>query len=291
MSRFTITLLAMLFLLSGVPTFGADKLRVLVVDGQNNHNWQVTTPLIQRFLEESGRFSVDVATSPPKRHDMNDFRPSFADYDVVVSNYNGDRWSKNTEILFQSYVLEGGGFVLVHAADNAFPDWPEYNEMIGLGGWRGRDENSGPYVYFRGSKRISDNSPGKGGSHGKQHEFPVNVREPDHPIVQGLPPAWMHTKDELYGRLRGPAKNMEVLATAYSDPNRGGTGRNEPILMTVRYGQGRVFHSVLGHADYSMKCVGFVTTFLRGTEWAVTGKVTVPVPEDFPSANKSSPLE
>ena len=61
--------------------------------------------------------------------------------------------------------------------------------------------------------------------------------------------------------------------------------------MVIKYGEGRVFHTTLGHADYSMNCVGFVTTLLRGTEWAATGEVTIAVPEDFPSAEASSPLD
>jgi hypothetical protein len=38
----------------------------------------------------------------------------------------------------------------------------------------------------------------------------------------------------------------------------------------------------MGHADYSMKCVGFQSVMLRGTEWAATGKVTLPIPSNFP---------
>ena len=106
-----------------------------------------------------------------------------------------------------------------------------------------------------------------------------------------MPPRWMHTKDELYDRLRGPAKNMIVLATAFSDASTRGTGRDEPILWTVDYGDGRVFHTVLGHADYSMRCVGFITSLVRGAEWAATGKVTLPVPDDFPSSDAVSSRE
>jgi type 1 glutamine amidotransferase len=266
-----------------------DKLRVLIVDGQNNHDWESTTPLLRQALESSGRFTVDVATSPPTGQDMSGFRPKFADYDVVVSNYNGDRWAKETENEFEKFVAGGGGCVSVHAANNSFPEWPEYNRMIGLGGWYGRTEKAGPFVYLDDAgKLVRDTSAGDGGHHGPQHEFQIRVRDAEHPIMRGLPPLWMHTKDELYDSLRGPAEDLHILATAYSAPQYAGTRRHEPMLMALEYGNGRVFHTVLGHADYSMHCVGFSTTLQRGAEWAATGEVTIPVPADFPTAEKAS---
>jgi type 1 glutamine amidotransferase len=268
-----------------------EKLKVLIVDGQNNHNWQATTPVMRKELEASGRFTVDVATSPAKGKDMSGFEPKFADYDAVLSNYNGDLWSKATQQALLDYVQGGGGFVVVHAANNSFGDWKEYNEMIGLGGWGGRSEKSGPYVYFKDDKLVRDGQKGGGGSHGKQHPFQVVVRNSEHPVTKGMPKVWLHANDELYDRLRGPATHMTVLATAFSDPSQGGAGRHEPMIFTIDYGQGRVFHTPMGHADYSMKCVGFITTLLRGTEWAATGKVTLPIPEDFPTAEKESSRE
>ena len=161
--------------------------------------------------------------------------------------------------------------------------------MIAVGGWGGRNEKSGPMVRYRDGKIVLDNSPGRGGSHGPQHEFVVETRDRLHPIMAGLPQKWMHVKDELYSTLRGPAKNLTLLATAYADPAQKGTGENEPMLFTVRYGKGRVFHTVLGHAPEQMRCVGFIVTYLRGTEWAATGRVTqVEVPDDFPTADKAS---
>jgi hypothetical protein len=43
------------------------KLKALIVDGQNNHNWKATTPPLKALLEETGRFTVDVATTSPRR--------------------------------------------------------------------------------------------------------------------------------------------------------------------------------------------------------------------------------
>ena len=98
----------------------------------------------------------------------------------------------------------------------------------------------------------------------------------------------MQVGDELYAALRGPGANMTVLSTAYSDPANRGTGRNEPILMVISYGKGRVFHTTMGHDLAALNSVGFITTYQRGTEWTATGKVTQKAPADFPSADKTS---
>jgi len=244
-------------------------LKALIVDGQNNHNWKGTTPVLKRLLEETGLFAVDVATSPPKKRLMDTFRPNFAKYDVIVSNYTGDNWPKQTQ--------------------DAVVEYMKNNEMIAIGGWGGRDEKSGPMVRYRDGKIVFDNSPGRGGTHGPQHEFQIINRDRHHSITAGLPEKWMHVKDELYSKLRGPAKNMKVLATAYADPAKKGTGEHEPILFTVRYGKGRIYHTVLGHNTEQLRCVGFIVTFQRGTEWAATGRVTqVEVPADFPTADEVS---
>ncbi len=251
---------------------------VLLIDGQNNHMWQETTPLIKQSLEGCGRFVVDVVTTPPKGEDMSAFDPTFSQYDVVVSNYNGDPWSDKTQQAFEKYVAAGGGFVSVHAADNSFPKWDAYNRMIGLGGWGGRSEKDGPYVRWKEDlKRFTrDMSEGRGGSHGKRVPFMVIVRDDHHPITRGLPGSFMQTADELYAKLRGPAENMHVLATGFSAPDTGGSGEHEPLLMTIHFGEGRVFHTTLGHDIPAMGGVAFQITLQRGTEWAATGEVTLP---------------
>ncbi len=267
----------------------AEKLKVLILDGQNNHNWKATTPVLKAALESCGLFTVDVATTGKTTEG---FAPVFKNYNVVVSNYNGQRWPKETEAAFLDYVKNGGGFVCVHAANNSFGDWEEYNKIIGLGGWGGRSEKHGPYVTYRDGKIFRDMAKGGGGSHGSQHDFVVTIRDTEHPITKGLPTEWLHVKDELYDRLRGPAENMTVLATSFSDKKTGGRGEHEPMMMVLEYGKGRCYHTPMGHDDKSMRCAGFIYTLQRGTEWAATGKVTLTeIPKDFPTKEKTSSRE
>jgi type 1 glutamine amidotransferase len=285
--RYLAPLLLACAVLSAAPQ--PKPLRVLIIDGQNNHAWQETTPVLRQILGGAGRFLVDIATAPPHGGDMSRFTPDFSAYEVVVSNYNGDLWSPQTRLAFEKYVRGGGGFVSYHAADNAFPEWKEYQDMIAVGGWGDRTtQKSGPVLRMRNGKWTRDPTAARCGNHGERLPFLITTREASSPIFAGLPLEWMHAGDELYNTLCGPAQNVDVLATAFSDPKNHGSGEQEPILMAIRYGKGRVFHTTLGHDVPAMECVGFIATLQRGTEWAAIGLVTQPVPADFPGKDKPS---
>jgi len=295
----------------------AEKIQVLIVDGQNNHKvWPKSTVMMKQYLEATGLFEVDVARTRfiwgaereaaflplagagAVQNEMvkepqvdPDFKPDFAKYQVVVSNFGWKAadWPEETQRALEKYVAGGGGFVSVHAADNSWGSWTEFNKMIGVGGWGDRTEKDGPYVHYNKEGQIvRDTSPGKAGRHGPQNEFVVTIRHQEHPITKGLPDFWMHSKDECYSHLRGPAENLTILATACDTPAVQAAGRHEPTLMTVEYHRGRIFHTTLGHDTEAFEGVGFITTFLRGTEWAATGQVTQAIPADFPSADKPS---
>ncbi len=283
---------SLLLLLAGFFVFQSCQektaYKALIVTGQSNHNWSASAPILKTILDQTELFTTDIAQTPPENGDMKNFRPKFKNYNVVVIDYNGVSWSEETKAAFLGYVNNGGGVVIYHEADNSFADWKEYNEIIGLGGWNKRSEKDGPYVYYKKDQLVVDTAAGSAGSHGPQHEYLVKARKADHPILSGLPVAWMHGKDELYSTLRGPAKNMEILATAYADTAKRGTGRDEPMLMTITYGKGRIFHTAMGHVGKdethpATECVGFIVTFQRGAEWAACGKVTQPIPLDFPN--------
>jgi type 1 glutamine amidotransferase len=273
------------------------RIKVMILTGQCNqyHNWPVSSAAIRRMLDDTGLFDVTVVTSPAKGQNMSGFEPAFAGYGAVVMDYEGDDWPEATRQAFVDYVRGGGGLVLVHAADNAFPKWPEFLEMSGVGGWGGRDESWGPKVRWRDGKMVLDSTTPGNAMHPAKHDFLVVTRAPDHPIMKGLPAEWLQANDELYSQLRGPAKNLQVLATASAEPAKGGTGDHEPMFMTIHYGKGRVFHNTLGHVGPkdvapvpSISSVGYIVSIQRGVEWVATGKVTQKIPADFPTATQTS---
>lgn len=313
MRKIIFTLLFSLVCLPGA--FAADKLKALIIDGQNNHSaWPKSTVMMKQYLEDTGLFEVSVARTrytwradkeaeylpladagpsedlaEPKADPS--FAPAFDEFDVVISNFGNSAadWPEATRRAFENYVSKGGGFVSVHAANNSFGDWPEYNRMIGLGGWGGRKLESGPHVYYNNAgELVREQIPGKSGVHGPRHEIPITVRELDHPITRGMPKHWLTTRDECYAALRGPAENLTILATGKDASGKAPTDRHEPLLMVIDYDKGRVFHTTLGHDALSCESVGFIISFTRGAEWAATGKVSQDIPDDFPTADKAN---
>ncbi len=267
-----------------------NKIRVILIDGQNNHDWRTTTPIMKKALEDCGRFTVDVSSNlkpndkPGSIEKTVPFPPDLGNYDVLVSNYNGASWPAEFNKSLEAKLKEGKiALVIVHAANNAFGNWNEYNLMIGMG-WR--PANAGERLKLDDSGKPVREAKGEGlaSGHRTKGVWKVTIRDGEHPITKGMPNEWMHTTDELYDNMRGPIQNIHLLATAYST----GTKAHEPMIWTIDYGKGRVFHTPMGHASEAMHCIGFTTTLQRGTEWASTGKVTVKIPADFPTEEKTS---
>lgn len=228
-----------------------------IVTGANNHDWEWTAPQIASALGETGRFAVTVTTDP--RQDLVDVaaRHAAGEVDLLVLDYNGPRWGEAAERSFLEAVRAGCGVAVVHAANNAFEGWDDYETMVGLL-WR------------------------RGTGHGRYHPFDVHVVDPHHPVTAGMRDLRMHP-DELYHRLvHKPGAEYRVLMSAFSDPKTGGTGRYEPMATAARYGRGRVFHTPLGHvwrnnvpsratwSDPQLRRL-----LARGAEWAATGVVTL----------------
>ncbi len=254
-------------------TLAAEKINLLIVDGQHNHKWADTTAAIKEMLGKTGRFNVEVATMKNKQ-ESEAFKPDFAKYQVVLMNYHGTAWSEETQKAFEKYMQNGGGLVFYHAAVFSFKSWDNWNKMMGLG-WR--DNKFGDRIALDDSGKIvrTPKGEGPGGGHGPAHEFEVATHEKDHPIMKGLPEKWPHVKDELYHGQRGPAENMTILATSFSAKDKGGTGMHEPMVWVIPVGKGRAFVSLLGHDVPATTDANAAAILIRGCEWAATGQVTL----------------
>ncbi len=279
----------------------SQKTSVLIVDGINNHDWQAATTAIKSILEATGKFTIAVSTTPPAdagRTAWDTWRPAFADYAVVVNNFNGGhlpdgiRWPPAVESALTSYLNNGGGLVNFHAANNAFLEWADYNEMIGLG-WR--DKSFGPGLVIDKNEQVVVIPAGEGlnPGHGPRHDFVMTMLDPRGPITKGMPKRWLHPSEQLtHGQHATSApthgaieKELHIITYAWSKDSL----RNEPMDWLRSWGRGRIYTTMLGHTwrgedNPNLRCIGFQTLFARAVEWAATGTVSLPIPADFPSA-------
>ena len=267
---------------------------VLIVDGFSNHDWKQTTEVIKWILEGSGRFKVDVTTVPLDSLQKQGWNPDFESYAVVIQNTNNIHdltlsWPESAQKSLEHYVQNGGGLYILHSANNAFPNWKEYDKMIGLG-WRSAD--SGIALEVNDQRQLVKHpiGEGKGTNHGDRFDALIQILNP-HPINEGYPASWKTVNTEVYSYPRGAAENLSVLSYAYDSTD---TKKMWPVEWVVEYGKGNVYNSSMGHLwrgetyPPAYRCVGFQTTVIRAAEWLASGKVTYPVPDDFPTSEKSS---
>lgn len=256
----------MLALLAGGAV--GSPLRVLIFSGHNNHDWRLTTPEIQKVLEETGRFEVRVTDEPAGVTGA-----VLSRFDLVVLNYCGERWGEPAESALLEFVRSGKGVVSVHAASYPFGSLEVLGEKMTRTGKR---EKPWPgYAQLIGAAwREAERGGEVGSGHGKRHSFTVNWKDQGHAVSAGMAPFVTH--DELYHRLV-LQPNVRVLATAYDAKEMNGSGREEPLIWVTDYGKGRSLHIALGHDVSAMRAPGFVSALARGAEWAATGRVEGPV--------------
>ncbi len=271
------------------------KIKVLIVDGYGNHDWQKTTKLVQGILDAAQLFTFEVSTVPVDTNsaEFKSWHPKFKNYDVVIQtcndiNNSGPLWTESVRWNFEKYVRKGGGVLVLHSANNAFADWPEYNNMIGLG-WRNKDYGYAFRVNEDGSLDTIPPGQGKNTSHGAREDRVIHIISKD-PIHMGMPEEWKTPSIEVYTYARGPAKNVTVLSWA-EDPVE---HDNWPVEWIVRYGKGRIYTSTFGHVwpnesdPVDMRCAGFQTVLVRAIQWLANQPVTYPIPVDFPTKDNIS---
>ncbi len=238
-------------------------IRTLLLTGHNNHDWRRTSPFVANLLRETGKFEVEITEDPGSA--LED-AAQLATYDLLFNEYNGPMWSETASTNFESAVRSGTGLVVFHGASLAFPGWEPYERMCGRS-------------FVRGTS-----------SHAEYREIRIVMRDREHAITKDV--RNFTQMDELYHtmpNLHGVPVN--VLATGYSEPDEDagmqGSGNDEPVVMTIAYGEGRVFHYTLGHlwpaevfpgytGNTLLSFIGepFQELLFRGCEWAARGEVT-----------------
>lgn len=270
------------------------RIKVLIIDGFSNHNWQQTTSLIKAVLEPTGMFDVAVSTTPPTKQSpgWDKWRPDFKNHDVVIQTFNDIRdssfWPEAVKTDFEQYVRNGGGVYIFHGGNNAFPNWKAYSAIIGLG-WRKKEQGIAVTIDSTEKIIVIPTGEGQNTGHGERTDALIhNIGS--HSIHQGLPKLWRTANVEIYYYARGSMDHLQVLSYAYDEP----TKMNWPMEWTVQYGKGRVFNSTFGHVwkgdvqPVTMRCAGVQTILVRALQWLAKQKVTYPVPDDFPTADHIS---
>jgi type 1 glutamine amidotransferase len=264
------------------------RLQALIITGQNSfeHDWRGTTNAIRRMLEDSGRFEV---------HVTEEFRGASAKtlepYDVVLLNYLGrwsyadpteQRWGEPAETALFEYVRAGHGIVVYHASFvMGAPSWPEFERLAG------------------GTLRTEP-SPSR---RNPADAFLVHVIDRAHPITVGMREYLWTFMDDMYTNMRwDPATTIHVLVAGRDDPaaydariagpkypasafspeklqKMKGMGEEHPLVWTSQFGKGRVLGFTLGHGPEALQFDGVSSLLTRGTEWAASGSVSVPLKE------------
>lgn len=271
----------------------AKAIPVLLIGGQNNHDWKIGNEFLVALFNRQPGMTVVESNTPAKDAPAAEWaawNPQFEKYQCVVLDYNGQEWPPAVKTAFEKYVAGGGSVMLIHAANNSFTGWAEYEKMAGLL-WRAPTFGASLYLDDNGAVVREEPGQGRAMGHGKQWDWQLTVRDLQHPITAGMPLKWKHVKDELYHGQRGPAENVHIILSAFDDPKYNGLGKNEPIVWWVPYGKGKVLTNVMGHVGTDsgpLSCVGFQTVFLRSIEWLVTGRCVTPIPADFPTEEQTS---
>ncbi len=223
----------------------AEKIKVLMLTGDDvspAHNWKEVSQATKDILIDSGKFDVKVSETPTKELEA---ASALAEYDVIfLALYNAKTptLSDTAKQNLLTFVKGGKGFAVAHLGSASYKEWPEFKELCGR------------YWVM-----------GKSG-HGPRSKFTVKIKDQNDPIVKGL--ADFEADDELYAKLQGD-KPIKVLAESDSDWSK----KTEPMVFTLEFGKGRVFHETFGHDGKALANDSIRKIIVRGCEWAATGKV------------------
>jgi type 1 glutamine amidotransferase len=222
----------------------AKSIKVLLLTGDDvepAHNWREVSQAIRNLLIATGKFDVRICEDAG----VLESAASLNRYDLVflhLYNAKTPTLSPTAKENLVSFVRNGKGLAVSHLSSASFKEWDEFRKLCGRYWVMGRS------------------------GHGPRSVFKVRIAKKDNPITQGLDD--FEADDELYAKLEGDAP-IEILVEADSDWSK----KTEPLVFTLNYGQGRMFHETFGHDAKALANPTVQKIIQRGCEWAATGKV------------------
>lgn len=233
-------------------------IKVLILSGKNNHEWQKTSPLLVRIFKDTKLFDVSV-TEKPETLTYNNWKR----YNLVISNWNTWpdnklRLSNQWEIDFERFVNEGGGVLTIHAGASSFYDWEAYNH-IGIGRW---------------GKETRHGAPTRGRVYGFDQQ---------HPITKGMSPFFI--VDEMWENT-DIYPGSKVIGSLTANDEKDGHPIDVHAIFVSQTGKGRSFFTTLGHDERALLNSGLQTLLLRAAQWCAGREITIEMPSELKVINR-----
>lgn len=230
------------------------KVKVLVYTkngkGYVHDNIPFAVKCIQKLGDQYG-FKTDVSESPIVFTEEN-----LKQYSILIfPSTNNDVFDTDEQRLaFRHFIEAGGGFVGLHSVVGTERNWTWFKMMLG-----------GSFAW-----------------HPKFQKYKLQVLDPDHPSMTGLPKVWeredeCYFQKELYPGIRPVLAHDLSTLDASSDSvklklNRGTFGRYYPAAWYQLFDGGTIWITALGHDKKDYEDPTYVQHIFQGIEY-VAGEI------------------
>ncbi|WP_433312884.1 ThuA domain-containing protein [Micromonospora chersina] len=221
------------------PVSNGIQYKVLVFTRSASGNNAATAAGVQAVqkLGQERRFTVEV-TNDPRKFDQPHLKQFRA---VVFLNTAGDVLDDAQQAAFEAYYRDGGGFVGVHSAIEAEPDWSFLTNVLGT------RATGAPTAASRATVTVADRV---------------------HPASETLPQRWS-TTDRWYNFAANVRGVSHVLATVDEKTYAGGSmGFDHPVTWCKDYQGGRSFYTGLGATPESYDSADLRAHLGGAIQWA-----------------------
>jgi type 1 glutamine amidotransferase len=225
--------------LAASPSQAADKIRLLIMSGSHPYE---TNQFLQLF-KDNPDVTFESVVHP---HAFAKLRPESAkNFDVLVLYDYAQKISPEAQADLVNFLKAGKGLLILHHAIAAYPDWPEYEKILG-----GRYYLQ-PRTVVNGA--VKPRSRAREGA-----EILVHLADLAHPATRGLKDFEIH--DETYFGYDVAPDSHLLLTTTNTN--------NAPSLAWSRSYEGaRIIYCQLGHDHFAYENPNYRKFVAQAIKW------------------------